>query len=126
MEASTGALGLAQPKEGSALSLTGHDASTTLDRDPVNGRYKSKHTDSRIARVKRVAERLAQLRATYMLAGPSDDATLSIVAHLFVDAEAARSRISRVRCINAATRLLRTLKRREAPAAPTNLKAFGL
>ena len=108
------------------MTFTGTDISATLDRDPVNGRYRSKHTDSRLARVKRVAERLEQLRATYMLAGPSDDATLSIVAHLFVDAEAARSRISRVRCINAATRLLRTLRRREPEAPPVNLKAFGL
>jgi hypothetical protein len=99
------------------LVLTGTDIGHKLDRDPVDGRFRSKHRDLRLARVKRIKERFDQLCASYDTTSPGDLSTLSLVATMYADAEMARSRISRVRCVNAALRLLKTLRRKE-PAKP--------
>jgi hypothetical protein len=98
-----------------ALSLQGTDIGHRLDRDPVDGRFVGKHRDLRLARLKRIKDRLDQLRLSYDATSPGDLCTLSLVATMYADAETARSRIGRVRSTNAALRLLKTLRRIEPP-----------
>ena len=95
---------------GCLLNLTGTDIGHKLDRDPVDGRFRTKRRDLRLARIK---QRLDQLCASYDTTSPGDLATLSLAACLYADAEAARSRVSRVRCVTAAVKLLKTLRRIE-------------
>jgi hypothetical protein len=101
------------------LSITDTDIGHRLDRDPVDGRFRSKHRDLRLARLARIKQRLDQLCATYDTTSPGDLSTLCLVAQFYADAEAARSRISRVRCVNAAVKLLKTLRRKPEPPPPT-------
>jgi len=109
------------------MSLTGTDIGHKLDRDPVDGRFRSKHRDLRLARLKRIRDRLEQLQTVYDTTCAGDLATLSLAACLYADAEVARSRISRIRAVTAAVKLLKTLRRIDEPKKPTidDLLGYG-
>ena len=98
------------------MSVVGLEASADSLRDH-QGRYVSKYPD-RLARHKRIKARYDELCLVYEV-GPGDQATASLVACLYADAEVARSRLSRIKCVNAALRLLRTLRRKPPPAPPS-------
>ena len=104
------------------MSLTGVDtgavAGAKQDRT-ANGRYRSKHADSRRDKAKRIKQRTAELIETYDASKPADLAVCALAACHLDDALHARSRISRVRSTNAARRLLSDLKRKPEPQPET-------
>jgi hypothetical protein len=65
------------------LSLNDTDIGHKLDRDPVDGRFVGKHRDLRLARLKRIKDRLDQLCTVYDATSPGDYATLSLAASLY-------------------------------------------
>jgi hypothetical protein len=82
------------------------------DRDR-RGRFANGNTEYR-AKQQRVAEKARQLAAEYD-PSPSQQQQLNAIARFLDDAERARTVERRARAANTANRLLRHLKRREAP-----------
>ena len=77
------------------------------------------------ARQRRLAE-IAQALAVEYDPTPSQVRLLAIIARHLDDGERARTAERRIRASNTARRMMKDLKRRKEPTAPTNLKAFGL
>jgi hypothetical protein len=91
--------------DGSAIGTAAHH--------DQRGRFANGNTEYH-AKQQRIAGKAAQLALDYD-PSPSQQMLLPIIARHLDDAERARSAERRVRAGNAATRLLRQLKRREAP-----------
>jgi len=101
--------------------MDGLAGGTVSEHDRL-GRFKNGNSEHSVKR-RRVAARLKALSADYD-ASPSQEQLLVIVARHLDDAAVARTAERRVRATNAATRLLRSIPRREAPLR--SLKDLGL
>ena len=88
------------------------------------GRFTAGNTEY-TARQRRLAE-IAQALAVEYDTTPSQVRLLAIIARHLDDGERARNAERRIRASNTARRMMKDLKRRKEPTAPTNLKAFGL
>jgi hypothetical protein len=101
--------------------MDGSAIGAVTDHDQL-GRFKSGNTEY-AAKRRRVAELLAQLAVDYD-ASPSQQQLLAVAALHLDDAVVARTAERRVRATNAATRILRSIPRREAPTL--SLRELGL
>lgn len=101
----------------SLLSTDGQPVKAQPSRDHRDGRFISGNSAYKSRQV-RIMDFIERLRAAYDISNPADYAIASIAALNLADAETSRARVHRVRATNAASRLLKSLKRKpEKPLA---------